>query len=893
MTEADSQSPRTLESLPDELLLQIISFLKPKDLIPLHKTSARLRSLTREDPHLWRYATIESHNEKTANSRERAPALVNLIGQLPTPHAQDPSAQVTSAATEDENYSRYLPPDIIASGGKKIDWYEEWKWRFGPLRIDWLDHHYPRGTSTWGASSGSDSTDEEDDTPGLSNSFPSTCSSSVTSLTSLYGKCNLKGGDPDVEVRGITGFSSTPSSFEKDMFLSPLSDGSVVIFDLRRFGRRRLGEGWDGEDPDGGDWGRILGRSNPRLVSVETSTGRGSYLVGGNGGRGSSGFKTTTAPNGVVECVSVDSWSGKGYVAVEGRLIEIDLQTLRKTAIHPFAFSITALSQTSYPFPLTVCTSHTIHLHDPRISSSTTSAAPQMAPLHQTGALSVLHSNHGKTTSGEESIYVAGRFKVILVYERRMFPKLNLPLHTGARLCTLSSFPSQPIIPSGFSLLDEQCEEVTRQPIRGETLVAGGEYNGRGSLEIYPSSVLQRTSNRTMPESNGSLPTMTRSHPYLKRYNHGVVNPDVHHLQHDIQQSILTSSLTTMPQSPSGVIYNRQSASRSKILAVDASQGTRLITGDADGILRWVERDGRAEIRRFDIFEEGNKEERNYEPVGEGEDRTGSQYQRTQHRTGRTGGGSRWGDGNAGYTNSHLRSEVVRKVIAFGDGESSGGRAITGGGVVVWTGERVGVVSVGHRRPPQRAVNGRIERKGDIGVVDGGEISPLEEEAERYEMEIRTALERQSDELRILKGLNIIDEKLRSEISEELGIAYLTKASEADAQEVAHGHIYAEKFRAIFPLVVAHGDKAHWVTYLSSQASKLVGVRKGQPTTVKIGGSYHPVHMSPESSHFSDVNLLGVDFLNACDVFPWYDYENDKVRLYFGKEWVVVKKSKL
>lgn len=60
-----------------------------------------------------------------------------------------------------------------------------------------------------------------------------------------------------------------------------------------------------------------------------------------------------------------------------------------------------------------------------------------------------------------------------------------------------------------------------------------------------------------------------------------------------------------------------------------------------------------------------------------------------------------------------------------------------------------------------------------------------------------------------------------------------------------------------------------------------------------MGGYHHPVHTSPTSSHFTDINLLGVDFCNVYDVSLWYDHVDGRVKLYFGTKWEVVKKSKL
>lgn len=693
MTTSEIPSLRTLESLPDELLMQIISFIQPRDLVPLHKTSNRLRALTRQDPHLWRNKTIASHDEQISEHKHHRPSIANLLAS----HSNDAPLNRPVEKPE-EGYSRHLPPNIAAAGGRKIDWYEEWKWRFAPLRMEWLDHYH--GDSSGGDTNGGESTSDEEDL--------------------------LLGMKPaDLEVRGVTAFSSSGIHGDRDMLFSAFSDGSVAVFDLQSFGRRRLDQGWDNDGDD--DWRR----SRPGLVSVATSSGRGSYLVGGNGGRGVGGHKTTKAPSGVVECVSVDPWSGKGWVAVEGRLIEIDLHTLLKVAEHKLPFSITALSQTSNPHPLTVCTTSFMHLYDPRIAVNNNFMNTMTAPLHQTGALSILHSNNGQAIGGEDTIFLAGRFKAILAYERRMFPRMKVPMYTGAKLCTLSSFPSPG---SGSSAPGEGNVTFGNNASNSvETIVAGGEYNGHGSLEIYPAYAINNHS-RSAPSSNG-FPSHTGAHSQLRRYNHGVTNPSH---QHDILHPDITSTLTTAPRDmPTEIVRNRQSASRSKILSVDASQGTRIITGDADGIIRWVERDGRQEVRRFDIFGDN-----------------GDETEQSSPQSRRPAGGSRWCDGTAGYytlPDGTMRSEVVRKLVAFGDsGDSGGSGGASQAGVVVWTGERLGILDVGQKRP-RKVRNGKIR---GVAIMDEEGI-PVEE-TERYEVEMRRALERQGDELNIMKGLGMM-----------------------------------------------------------------------------------------------------------------------------------------
>lgn len=145
---------------------------------------------------------------------------------------------------------------------------------------------------------------------------------------------------------------------------------------------------------------------------------------------------------------------------------------------------------------------------------------------------------------------------------------------------------------------------------------------------------------------------------------------------------------------------------------------------------------------------------------------------------------------------------------------------------------------------------------------------------------------------------DIDEEKLRSEIAEVMGIQFLAKATEEDANtvvEIGHGYIFGRNVRTIFPCVVSHDGKAHWVffivdsgaplTYLSVQTSELFGIMEDQPTPVKLAGYRHSVYMSPKNSHFANVNILGMDFCNVNEVRPWHDYKNRKVTLYFGGGW--------
>lgn len=183
---------------------------------------------------------------------------------------------------------------------------------------------------------------------------------------------------------------------------------------------------------------------------------------------------------------------------------------------------------------------------------------PPYAPLAHPAPLSILHMQRpGADADIADEIYVAGRFPSILSYDRRMFPSIKGSIHSGARLSSLASLPFP------YSTLDnelrqqgqmsiEQLERSKGTPAGGRTLLACGEYNTKGSLELYG---LQPP-----PRLSASLPG-------------GLSN---------------------------SVFKNRQSSSDSKLLS-GITQGTRLVVSDGSGRIKWFERDGCTEIRRVTI----------------------------------------------------------------------------------------------------------------------------------------------------------------------------------------------------------------------------------------------------------------------------------------------------
>ncbi len=186
--------------------------------------------------------------------------------------------------------------------------------------------------------------------------------------------------------------------------------------------------------------------------------------------------------------------------------------------------------------------------------------SPLYAHLHHPGPLSILHlPSSSDEWDGNGDIYVAGRFPSILNYDRRYFPKLRGTIHSGARLCSMASLPypfasMEKDLARRGELSIEQVWEAKTRP--GRTLIACGEYNSKGSLEMYGLSPDPHFSTISSDSSAGSL--------------------------------------------QNSVMKNRQTSASSKLLSV-ANHGTRIVVSDGGGNLKWLERDGFTEARRWNI----------------------------------------------------------------------------------------------------------------------------------------------------------------------------------------------------------------------------------------------------------------------------------------------------
>ena len=383
--------------------------------------------------------------------------------------------------------------------GEKVNWYEEYTARHAPLSLNWLPQ-------------------------------PIDCSKRPEKIRH--------------EVRGL----GLKYDGDEGIVVAPLDDGSVCLWNIGR----------SNELVPSAKSGRIVACSKPGLLINSAAEG-----TVASGKRAMP--KADLAADGVIECVSVDRHRNKAYFAVDNALNEIDLETLQLSGFETYRHTICALSESAYPTPLTVGTTLGIHLHDPRLARNAPSGSESLerlepiatfptrlqlcrdmskspyscldyAPLFDPGPLSILHqpSPDGPDDTSNGGIYIAGRFPSILAYDRRNFPKLRDTFHSGARLCSLALLDPVP------------------GPFTPKSLIACGQYNGRGSLEIYP---LPTTST---PENSPTVKSLN-SNSYFR---------------------------------------NRTSASSSKILSL-IPHGTRLLYSDGNCMLTWVERDGSTLVRRW------------------------------------------------------------------------------------------------------------------------------------------------------------------------------------------------------------------------------------------------------------------------------------------------------
>ena len=502
------------------------------------------------------------------------------------------------------------------------------------------------------------------------------------------------------DVRGITLFDDSTGAKK---LLGSLDDGTLSIWDLTQHDRYPL--------------------QQTRISETATKSRKG-LLWFSLSGQGKAGpFPGTT------DCISVDSTRNRAYVAVHDLLKEVDLNTLGLVSQTKYAWPITALSEVQQEdHSVTVGTNFSLHILDHRCCPRERSPAENQAAvvesiaflpnkdssarlnparkldIHPIGGFGSggfeIRPNRSRPTTPRparpyaplepaplsilhqtpNSIMVAGRFPSILNYDRRFFPRLEYVIHSSARLSSLVYLPFSP----------RAVKAASTSELHG-TLISGGEYNGRGSLEVY---AVPRNAEATQRLSYTETENSTE--PASKQSTHRRFTPIPPALRE--------------PGSNGGQdissFKNRQSISSSKVLSV-ATQGTRIVFSDADGGLKWVERDGKSVVREWNVNDQKIKGGR----------------ERSRHEE--------------GEETQDPGEEVVRMIVPTGSGEADD--------LLVWTGEKVGVVGFGGRDEWVDAEEGVAgpSKVNESGDGDG----QLNGEAREYDRQMRRALERQADEL--------------------------------------------------------------------------------------------------------------------------------------------------
>lgn len=511
--------------LPDEIVLQIISYLDPFHITRLRLVSRKLQKLCLDDE-LWKRRCFEDSSwYQRLTSRRRLIAPSDSDDEPRDGAAQlNPEASGDTGAGDEENangdetspeaaqrrqrsHRRQEIQDMAnwdpSFPGERLCWYSEYVQRNGPACVNWLQ------------------------TP----------------------RIRERGVEAIIEARGMELYYPYGGNDGLGTMLavSPLDDGSICLWDVK--GTRNKP-------------GSILATSKSDILFID---GPGSQNT----------RRSKRVDTGVTECVSVDNHRHRAYFAVQSHLIEIDLERLEVVSRESFEWSITALSKIQNDVPLTVGTSLGIHLFDPRARARPTQVAVERvdqndifksifdptpllpyAPLSQPTPVSIVHLPlHGAPDLVSHDIYVAGRFSNILHYDRRKFPVIMGSIYSGATINSMAATPHP------FSCMDSEirrhgelsAEQVakSKEGSEGWTLVAGGTYKSKGSLEIF-----------------------------------------------GLSQAIADPVGREMMQNSS--MKNRQTAASASILSV-ANHGSKIVFSDGAGSIKWFERDGLTECRRLRI----------------------------------------------------------------------------------------------------------------------------------------------------------------------------------------------------------------------------------------------------------------------------------------------------
>ncbi|KAF1835296.1 F-box domain-containing protein [Decorospora gaudefroyi] len=462
-----------MKHLPDELVLHIIAYLEPAELVNLQHVSRHFLNLSR-DNNLWKslcfsHSAAERRRRRLELSTDIDPRLAELIRAADTlsntfdtsvHDASAPSAEAQRERNRDKRKQALIANWDPSYPDEKVNWYQDFIQRHAEQKISWFQE---------------------------------------------AGSEDCEQGNRRREATGAGILFDSDGLADK--LVAPLDDGSISIWDASASSERQ---------------GSLVAKSDIGLLS-----GKGSDLDHYTRLTQSQAIMTET---GAVECVSIESKLNKGFFAVQNVLNEVDLNTLQLVSRTPYPFPITALSEAHHRTPLTVGTNWTLHLHDTRkppqppssvrcelIGGSTDTSFSRLetgdfgghVALSQPGALSILHLPTTRDWDGNGDIWVGGRFTSMLNFDRRCFPRLRGTVHSGARLSCITAIP-HPFIPQDLRLGRPYASPALLREAKsmpGYTMITAGEYKGKGSLELYglssePSRAINSSDSRTTRNPN-------------------------------------------------------------------------------------------------------------------------------------------------------------------------------------------------------------------------------------------------------------------------------------------------------------------------------------------------------------------------------------------------------
>jgi len=597
-----------MERLPDEILAQILRSLDPETIVKTQLVCARFLRLTRDNL-LWKRVCFDrSFNERRRRrhldfeSRNRLPRYADLTRALDILFRREGIQDTATVNAEAQRHVRAAQEREKALSnwdpgypGENINYYEEYIQRHAPIKISWLQ------AAKYG-------TGEE----GIAKE--------AIGMGILYDDDGARAGK----------------------VFSALDDGSIGVWQLCKDSSTQPG--------------RLLARSPAALLCQSPNLRTSSSLA--------DIARSMMTENGAVERISVDNSTQRGYFASQTRLLEVDLSTLKLISHEEYPFPISALSEAKHPTPITVGTNMSLHLYDPRAPRNNGSAEskvvrieriggldrsdfhrlltgdrPRIANLPQPGPLSIVHMPPDRAWDGNGDIWVAGRFTHLLNYDRRYFPRIRGTFSSGARISCLRVRP-QPFIPRELDQMSRNQLSIASineaKSVPGSTLIAAGEYKGKGSLEQYGLS------------SNPRYTTLSSD----------------------------TNTATC--------IKNRQTASGSKLLSV-ANHGGKLVYSDGDGNIKWMERDGFTPIRHWNLSNEYSGDP-SFATLADLSGNSDSRWRRYINAEG-------------SHDVTLPPDDIVQLLLPTMPKSTIGHSSIGDDNLVIWTGEgRLGVLGFGHEK---------------------------------------------------------------------------------------------------------------------------------------------------------------------------------------------------